>query len=92
MKIITKKHLDYLKMQYPIGTIVKLVLMEDSFAPTKGTIVKLVLMEDSFAPTKGTLGKVFHIDDTGIIHVKWDNGTTLGVVYGIDKERKIVNG
>lgn len=75
MKIITKKHLDYLKIQYPIGTI-----------------VKLVLMEDSFAPKKGTLGKVFHIDDTGTIHVKWENGSTLGVVYGIDRIEKVVNG
>lgn len=75
MKIIAKNHLDNLKMKYPIGTV-----------------VKLVLMEDPFAPTKGTLGKVFHIDDTGTIHIKWDNGSTLGVVYGIDKVRKIVNG
>lgn len=75
MKIIAKNHLDNLKMQYPIGTV-----------------VKLILMEDSFVPKKGTLGKVFYIDDTGTIHVKWENGSTLGVVYGIDKVEKVVNG
>ncbi len=47
MKIITKKHLDYLKMQYPIGTIVKLVLMEDSFAPKKGTLGKVFHIDDT---------------------------------------------
>ncbi|MFA7109722.1 MAG: DUF4314 domain-containing protein [Sphaerochaetaceae bacterium] len=75
MKTFTKNHLDFLRKQYPVGSIVKLICMEDLQAPDKGTI-----------------GKVFHIDDTGTIHVKWENGSTLGVVYGIDKIEKVING
>ncbi len=74
MRTITKNHLDYLKKQYP-----------------SGTIVKLLSMEDLQAPKKGTLGKVFHVDDTGTIHVKWETGSTLGVVYGVDSIVKVSN-
>ena len=56
-----------------------------------GTIVKLLYMEDSQAPKKGTLGEVYYIDDLGTIHVRWETGSTLGVVYGIDKIEKVEN-
>jgi hypothetical protein len=46
-------------------------------------------MEDSYAPKEGTLGKVFHIDDTGTIHINWNNGSTLGIVFGVDKIERI---
>jgi len=74
MRIFTKNHLDFLRKQYPVGCI-----------------VKLIHMEDSQAPKIGTFGKVFHIDDAGTIHVKWENGSTLGAVYGIDKIEKVIN-
>ena len=44
-----------------------------------GTRVKLTRMDDPHAPPIGTLGTVMHVDDIGTIHVKWDNGSTLGV-------------
>lgn len=28
----------------------------------------------------GTFGTVDHVDDLGTVHVKWDNGSTLGMV------------
>lgn len=46
-------------------------------------------MDDSFAPKRGTLGKVFYVDDAGTIHVKWTNGSTLGIVFGVDKIERI---
>lgn len=49
-----------------------------------GTRVKLIQMEDVQAPPKGTLGIVYGIDDIGSILVKWDNGSTLNVIFRED--------
>ena len=49
-----------------------------------GARVKLLQMEDIQAPPIGTLGTVRAVDDIGTIHVDWDNGCGLGVVYGQD--------
>ena len=54
-----------------------------------GTRVKLIKMDDEQAPPKGTLGTVRGVDDAGSIMVSWDNGSSLNVVYGEDKCRKI---
>ncbi len=50
----------------------------------KGTRVQLEFMGDPQAPPKGTKGTVICVDDIGTIHVRWDNGSTLGLVYGED--------
>ncbi len=50
----------------------------------KGTRVKLVEMDDPQAPPVGTLGTVNFIDDAGTIHVSWDNGSSLGLIYPVD--------
>ena len=55
----------------------------------EGTRVELVEMDDKYAPPVGTKGTVVCVDDIGTIIVKWDNGSTLGVVYGVDKCSKI---
>lgn len=55
----------------------------------KGTRVKLVQMDDAYAPPIGTLGRVQHIDATGSIHVKWDNGSSLAILYGVDSCVKV---
>lgn len=49
-----------------------------------GYKVKLIEMDDPFAPPIGTTGVVRYVDDIGTIHVKWENGSGLGVVYGKD--------
>ena len=54
-----------------------------------GTRVELVRMDDIQAPPIGTKGTVYGVDDAGSILVKWDNGSGLNVVYGIDSCRKI---
>ena len=41
-------------------------------------------MDDIQAPPIGTLGTVKHVDDIGTIHVSWDTGSGLGVVFGED--------
>lgn len=50
----------------------------------KGTRVKLVEMDDPQAPPVGTLGTVNFVDDAGTIHVSWDNGSSLGLIYPVD--------
>lgn len=54
-----------------------------------GTKVKLVRMDDEQAPPIGTEGIVIGVDDTASIMVSWDNGSTLNVIYGVDKCVKI---
>ena len=54
-----------------------------------GTRVKLVEMNDIQAPLIGTLGTVMCVDDIGTIHIKWDNGSTLGAAYPEDRVTKI---
>lgn len=54
-----------------------------------GIRVELLEMNDISAPPIGTLGTVKFVDDIGTIHVKWDNGSNLGVAYPEDRVRKI---
>ena len=55
----------------------------------KGTRVQLVAMDDFQAPPIGTKGTVIGVDDAGRIIVAWDNGSSLNVVYDVDKCIKI---
>ena len=54
-----------------------------------GSRVELIKMDDSQAPPIHTQGTVRSIDDIGTIHVLWDNGSSLGVVYGEDEVRRV---
>lgn len=55
----------------------------------KGTRVRLIKMDDMQAPPLGTEGTVIGVDDTGSIMVAWDNGSSLNVIYNVDKCIKI---
>ena len=35
------------------------------------------------------MGTVVFVDDIGTIHIKWDCGSTLGIVYGEDMRQKV---
>ena len=37
----------------------------------------------------GTAVKLGLVDDTGTVFVRWDNGSGLGIVYGVDRIRKL---
>ena len=63
-----------LRERYPVGLRVELVEMDDPYNR------KL---------TPGSKGTVMGVDDMGTIHVRWDCGSSLGVIYGVDKIRTI---
>ena len=74
MKIISKEGLAKIRTEYPVGSRIKLVKMEDHY-------------NTRLRP--GEMGTVVFVDDIGTIHVKWDCGSTLGIVYGEDLCKKI---
>ncbi|MGS0744514.1 DUF4314 domain-containing protein [Syntrophomonas erecta subsp. sporosyntropha] len=56
----------------------------------KGTRVELIKMDDPYTRLRpGDLGTVDFVDDTGTIFCTWDSGSSLGVVYGEDRVRKL---
>lgn len=57
----------------------------------EGTKIKLNYMNDNYNPVpSGTLGIVEHVDDAGQIHVKWENGSSLALIYDED-DFEIIN-
>lgn len=54
-----------------------------------GCRVKLVSMDDFQAPPIGTRGTVRGVDDAGNLLVRWDNGSGLNAVLGVDEVQKI---
>ena len=72
-------------MEFPNKEIVEKLKKEYP----KGTRVQLVEMDDFQAPPIGTKGTVIGVDDTGSIMVAWDNGSSLNVIYNVDKCIKI---
>lgn len=67
------KIVDMLRKEYPVGTRIELLKMDDTQAPPIGT--------------KGT---IIGVDDIGSILVRWDNGSSLNLIYGEDLFKVIV--
>lgn len=66
---MTKEILDDLRERYPVGARVELIHMNDQYNTTL---------------TEGCRGTVRAVDSIGTIHVAWDCGSSLGVVFGED--------
>lgn len=75
MKEIHHKALEKLRGDFPKGTRVELIKMDDPYTTLKA----------------GDKGTVSFIDDLGTIHVNWDKGSSLGIVYGEDIYRKVAD-
>ena len=69
MTIISQEELALIRNEYPIGARVELIKMND---PYNTTLVP------------GSKGTVARVDDIGTIHIDWDCGSSLGVVYSED--------
>ena len=66
---ISENTVERLIKEYPLGARVELTHMDDPYNTTL------------FPGAKGT---VVSVDDIGTIHVRWDCGSSLGAVYGVD--------
>ena len=67
-----KERVEHLRKQYP-----------------KGTKIELLVMDDVQAPPIGTVGIVYGVDDLGSLLVRWENGSSLSVIDGVDRVKKI---
>ena len=72
MESLSRKAQFY-KENYPPGTRIMLISMDDPYAPVAA----------------GTKGTIDFVDDFGQLHMTWDNGRTLAVVPGVDSFRKL---
>ena len=54
-----------------------------------GTRVRLLKMDDVQPPPSGTEGTVVGVYDIGGLLMRWDNGSSLNVVYNEDKVERI---
>ena len=68
MKTPSQEHIQSLRKRYPAGSRVTLNHMNDPYHPVE----------------PGTTGTLKYIDDMGTFHMLWDNGRTLGLIYGVD--------
>lgn len=68
MQFPNEQQLKSLRGRYPAGTMIRLINMDDSFAPVP----------------PGTIGEVTMVDDAGNIHMHWRNGRSLALIEGVD--------
>ena len=68
-----KNTVERIRRMYPAGSRVELIQMDDPYSRLK----------------PGDKGTVRAVDDTGTVFVNWDSGSGLGIVYGIDRVRKL---
>lgn len=54
-----------------------------------GTRVELVEMDDQQAPPPGTRGTVEDVDDAGDLLMRWDTGSGLKLIVGVDSFRRV---
>ncbi len=76
MNFPSRETVEQLRKQYPAGTRIELIEMNDPYNK------KLV---------PGCRGTVQFVDSAGTLQVAWDCGSSLGVVYGEDKV-KVIDG
>ena len=72
MDIKGRTEVERLRAQYPEGTRVELLSMEDPYSGIP----------------EGARGTVAFVDEIGTVHVDWDSGARLGLVEGVDRFRK----
>ena len=72
MRYPNKEKIEMLRREYPAGTKVELLAMDDRQAPPVGTI-----------------GEVIAVDDIGQLVMKWQNGSGLNLIPGVDSFRKV---
>lgn len=69
----SREVVERIRKQFPKGTRVELIRMDDPYTKLK----------------PGDQGSVNAVDDTGTIFCDWDKGSSLGIVYTVDALKKI---
>ena len=60
-------------------------MLSSTELPKIGQKVRLVYTDDSYTELRsGAIGTVFYIDDLNTVMVDWEDGSTLGLIPGID--------
>lgn len=91
-KTITNKYSIYEKKGYKNivdGYILRVESILNKEKYVAGAKVELIKMYDANAVPPGTKGIIDFIDDIGTLHMIWENGSSLGLVVGVD-EFKII--
>jgi len=57
-----------------------------------GTRVELIAMDDPQAPPMGTTGEVMGVDDAGQLLIRWETGSSLSLIPGVDSFRIVQKG
>ena len=70
---VSRQMLEKLRKEYPAGTKVELICLEDPYREIPA----------------GTIGTVEFVDDAGQIHMKWQTGSCLALIPGVDSFRKV---
>ena len=56
----------------------------------EGTRIMLDYLDAPYVKMQpGTVGTVTFVDGIGTIHMRWENGSSLGLVVGVDRFHKI---
>lgn len=70
---VSRQTLERLKKEYPKGTRVELICLDDPYKKIP----------------EGTTGTVEYVDDAGQLHMVWDGYGSLALIYGVDEWRKL---
>ncbi|MFR1448760.1 MAG: DUF4314 domain-containing protein [Beduini sp.] len=76
INVVSKKNLtqiEALRLQYPKGTKIRCIEMNDPYHPIPS----------------GMIGEVEFVDDAGTIHMRWENGSSLGLIIDEDFFEKL---
>ena len=58
----------------------------------RGTRVELLAMDDPQAPPTGAMGEILGVDAAGQILVRWETGSSLSLIPGVDSFRIMQKG
>ena len=70
---VSRQTLERLRKEYPSGTRVELIRLDDPYRKIPS----------------GTIGTVEFVDDAGQLHTVWEGHGSLAMIYGVDEWRKI---
>lgn len=69
MNFPSREYIEHLREKYSVGSRIQINELNDPYSKLKS----------------GEAGNLLFIDDIGTYHVKWDNGSTLGLIPGEDR-------